>query len=148
MNGTRFQSYRLFLSIHDGFQLFKMAKFDLQFLHLGFHQESHQRLDLPFLNGGQMLRKNRTQFTWRPNQQCGGFLVVLDRYFLFQLFKTFYIFIFNFLISNSFRLLQFSWNLLETRWKGLRKPYRGCRKVPEFQGDQQHSCLRLRFLSG
>lgn len=98
VNGTRFQSYRLFLSIHDGFQLFKMAKFDLQFLHLGFHQESHQRLDLPFLDGGQMLREKRNQFTWRPNQQCGFF-----SYFYCQLSD-------RHLFQPSAILMEFAWN--------------------------------------
>lgn len=34
-----------------------MPEFDLQLLHLGLHQQGHQRFDLPLLHGGQVLGK-------------------------------------------------------------------------------------------
>jgi len=42
-----FQSFPF--TIHDGFKFFKMPQFDLQFLHLSFHQECNQRFDFAFL---------------------------------------------------------------------------------------------------
>lgn len=53
--------YRLSLSVHDGLQLFKVSEFNLQFLHLGLHQQSHQRLDLPLLHRSQVLKEQRVQ---------------------------------------------------------------------------------------
>lgn len=55
--------YRLSLSVHDGFQLFKVSEFDLQFLHLGLHQQSHQRLDLPLLHCSQVLKGKKSKNT-------------------------------------------------------------------------------------
>ena len=35
-------THSLSLSVHDGFQFFKVSQFDLQLLHLGLHQQSHK----------------------------------------------------------------------------------------------------------
>lgn len=48
-------TYCLFLPVHDGFQLLKVAKFYLQLLHLSLHQKGHQGLDLPLLHSCQVL---------------------------------------------------------------------------------------------
>lgn len=45
----------LSLSVHDGLQFFKVSQFNLQLLHLGLHQQSHKRFDLPLFHCGQML---------------------------------------------------------------------------------------------
>lgn len=54
-----FLTYSLFLAVHDGLKLLKVPQFDLQFLHLGLHQQSNQGLDLPLLYCRQMLKGRR-----------------------------------------------------------------------------------------
>lgn len=49
-------TYGLFLSVHDGLKLLKVPQLDLQLLHLGLHQQSHQGLDLPLFYCRQVLQ--------------------------------------------------------------------------------------------
>lgn len=51
----KFPTHSLPLSVHDGFQLLKVSQFNLKLLHLSFHQQSHQRFDLPLFHCSQML---------------------------------------------------------------------------------------------
>ena len=50
-------THSLPLSVHDGFQFFKVSQFDLQLLHLGLHQQSHKWFDLPLLHCSQVLQR-------------------------------------------------------------------------------------------
>ena len=46
---------RLPLAVHDRFQLLEVPQLDLQLLHLSLDEQRDQTLDLPFLDGGQVL---------------------------------------------------------------------------------------------
>lgn len=54
-------THSLPLSVHDGFQFFKVSQFDLELLHLSLHQESHQRFDLPLFHCSEMLLGDEKQ---------------------------------------------------------------------------------------
>ncbi|TNN85831.1 hypothetical protein EYF80_004078 [Liparis tanakae] len=49
-------THSLFLTVHDSLQLLKVPQFDLQLLHLGLHQQSHQGLYLPLFYCCQVLQ--------------------------------------------------------------------------------------------
>lgn len=49
-------THSFFLAVHDGLQLLEVSELDLQLLHLRLHQQGHQRLDLPLLNGSEVLQ--------------------------------------------------------------------------------------------
>jgi len=46
---------RLSLAVHDGFKFFKVAQFNLQFLHLRLNEKRYQALDLTLFNLSQVL---------------------------------------------------------------------------------------------
>ena len=46
---------RLPLAVHDRLQLLEVPQLDLQLLHLGLDQQRDQALDLPLLDGSQVL---------------------------------------------------------------------------------------------
>lgn len=52
-------THRLFFTVHDGLQLLKMTQLYLQLLHLGFHQQSDKRFDLPLFYCCQVLQRRQ-----------------------------------------------------------------------------------------
>lgn len=54
-------AHGLFFTVHDGLQLLKMTQLYLQLLHLGFHQQSHERFDLPLFYCCQMLQRRQAK---------------------------------------------------------------------------------------
>lgn len=76
-------THSLPLSVHDSFQFFKVSQLYLQLLHLGLHQQSNKRFDLPLFHCSQMLhtkwgRNFRGKTTWKKGKSAEKTTIIIS----------------------------------------------------------------------